>query len=226
MNKITGLKEGKNRGKRINVYVDGKYAINLLAEVVIQERLKVGQELTTDQLESLAVVNRYQQCRNSAIRYLAYRQRSEEEVRQRLQRHGYDIDCIEKTISRLKENGLIDDTEFARFWIDNRESFSPRSRRLTGVELKQKGVSKDIIDTAIREVNDSESAYRAALNKVHRLPQSDFRDFRNRLGQYLNRKGFSYDVIQATVEKLWNEYGSHPAASSRYDDCISSSYRD
>ena len=207
MNKVTGLKEGKNREKRINVYVDGKFAVNLLAEVVIKEGLKVGQELTTDQLESLAVVDRYQRCRNSAIRYLGYRQRSEDEVRQRLQRHGYDTECIEKTISGLKDKGLVDDTAFARFWKENHESFSPRSRRLTALELRRKGLDSDIIEKVTGEMDDSESAYRAALGKARRLSLTDNVGFRRRLAGYLVRRGFGYDVVQETVNKIYRESG-------------------
>lgn len=210
MSKITRLTAGKSREKRVNVYLDGKYAGNLLAEVVFKKGLKVGQELSEVELEELTGADRYQRCLNAAIRYLGYRPRSEAEIRQRLQKHGFDADCTDKALARLKEQGLVDDTAFARFWKDNRESFSPRSRRLTKLELQRKGLDNDTIEQVINEVDDSDSAYRAALSQARRLSPSDYQVFRRRLGEHLGRRGFGYDVIKETVEKVWREYENSP----------------
>jgi regulatory protein len=205
MSKITGLKPGKTREKRINVFLDGKLAIGVLAEVALKEGLKVGQELPESYLASLAGLDRFQRCHNAAIRFLGYRPRSEVEIRQRLLRRGFDNDCLEKTIARLKEQGLIDDIAFARFWKDNRQEFSPRSRRLTQLELKRKGLSPEAIEQVIGELDDSESAYRAALNRARRITEPDYQVFRRRLAGYLGRRGFTYSVIDATTKKVWQE---------------------
>jgi regulatory protein len=206
MSKITRLTAGKSREKRVNVHLDGKYAFSLLAEVVLKEGLRVGQELSDEQLEDLTGVDRYQRCLNAAIRFLGYRPRSEAEIKQRLQKHGFDGKLTDKALARLKEQGLVDDTAFARFWIDNRESFSPRSRRLTKLELQRKGLGNDIIEQVVGEVDDNDSAYRAALSKARRLSPSDYQVFRRRLGEHLGRRGFGYDVIKDTVERVWKEY--------------------
>jgi regulatory protein len=206
MSKITELKAGKTREKRVNVFLDGKLALGLLTETALKEGLKVGEEVTENRMEALAVADRYQRCLNAAIRYLGYRPRSEAEIKQRLQRHGFDSECTEKALARLKEQGLVDDTAFARFWKENREAFSPRSRRMTKLELKRKGLNSDIIEQVISEVDDGDNAYRAALGRAHRLSTSDYQTFRQRLGEYLGRRGFSYSVIKETTERVWKEH--------------------
>jgi regulatory protein len=206
MSKITRFVKGKSREKRVRVFVDGKYTCTLLAEVVLKEGLRVGQELSAGQIEALTGKDHYQRCLNAAIRYLGYRPRSEAEIKRRLQRHGFDAESTARALSLLKEQGLVDDTAFARFWKDNRESFSPRSRRLTGLELRRKGLSNDIIEQVTGEIDDSESAYQAALSKARRLSPVDYRDFRRRLGAYLGRRGFGYDVIHDTLERVWREH--------------------
>jgi regulatory protein len=206
MSKITGLKKSKGREKRIQVFLDGKPALKLLAEVAFNENLRVGQELTENHLETIAGLDRFQQCYNAAVRYLSYRPRSEAEIKQRLQRHGYDNSLLDKVITKLREQGLVDDTAFARFWIDNRGTFRPRSRRMTRMELRRKGLAMDVIEQAVNDIDDRESAYRAALARTRRLFPTDYPLYRQRLGQYLGRRGFSYDVINETVQKIWKEY--------------------
>lgn len=206
MRKITAIRIGKVRGKRVNVFLDNKLAFSLEAEVAIREGLLVEQELSAGQIETLVRSDRFHRCFNAAAHYLSYRPRSEFELRERLHRRGFN-DSIEEVIAKLKEQGLVDDVAFAQFWKDNRESFSPRSRWLTQLELRRKGVADEIIDEVVDKIDDNNNAYRAALSKARSLPLSDYQGFRHRLGEYLKRRGFNYRVIDHIVEQLWHELG-------------------
>jgi len=207
MRKITAIRVGKGRRKRVRVFLDGRFAFSLEAEVAVREGLRVEQGLSANQIEALARSDHFHRCLNAAAHYLGYRPRSEAEVRERLQRRGFDGDSVDAVIAKLKEQGLVDDMAFAQFWKDNRESFSPRSQWLTKLELRRKGVGNDIIDQVVDAVDDADSAYRAAVSKARSLPQSDYQSFRRRLGEYLKRRGFGYGVINHTVERVWQERG-------------------
>ena len=208
MGKITALRVGRGRKKRVNVSLDGRFAFSLEAEVALKEGLQVGQELSTSQIEALARSDHYHRCLNAAAHYLSYRPRSESELRERLHQRGFDGDSVEAVLAKLKEQGLIDDMAFAQFWKDNREAFSPRSQWLTKLELRRKGIASNIIDQIADTIDDEDSAYRAALSKARSLPLSDYQSFCRRLGAYLKRRGFSYGVINHTIERLWPELES------------------
>jgi len=205
MSKITGIKIAKGHKKRVKVFLDGEPALGLLAETVRQEKLKTGQEIDQSRIGILESQDKLQRCLNAALRLLGYRPRSEKELKQRLQRHGFESDCIDKALDKLKEQGLVDDIAFARFWKENRETFSPRSRRLTRLELRRKGLSGDVIEQVIGEIDDSASAYQAALKRAPRLAGTDFQEFRQRLGGYLGRRGFNYSIINEITERVWKE---------------------
>jgi regulatory protein len=207
MKKVTAIREGRRRGKRVNVFLDGRFAFSLEAEVAVKQGLGVGQELSEGDIEALARADLFQRCLSAALRYLSYRPRSEAELRGRLHRRGFDGDNVEAALAKLKEQGLVNDLAFAQFWKDNRQSFRPRSQWLTRLELKQKGVTEDIIDQVVAEVDDEDSAYRAAVGRARTLPRSDYHGFRRRLGEYLKRRGFGYGVISHTVERVWQERG-------------------
>jgi regulatory protein len=209
MSVITRLATARSRDRKINIYLDGKYTLSLPAEVVIQEGLKTDQELSASRLKSLAAAEKQNRCLNAAIRYIGYRPRSEYEVRQRLQRRGFDGDCLDKVITSLKEQGHIDDTSFARFWKENRQDFSPRSRRLTRMELRRKGIDNELIERIVSEVDDNDSAYRAALMKARRLSTADYQLFRRRMGEYLKRRGFTHEVIDSATARVWREQGNN-----------------
>jgi regulatory protein len=207
MRKVTAIRAGRGRGKRVNIFLDGKFAFSLEAGVALKENLEIGQELSEGNIEALTRADLRHRCLNAAIHYLSYRLRSEAELRQRLQRRGFDGDNVEAALAKLREQGLVNDLAFAQFWKDNRQSFSPRSQWLTRLELRQKGVAGDIIDQVVADVDDEDSAYRAALSRARSLPRSDYQSFRRRLGEYLRRRGFGYRVISHTVERLWQEKG-------------------
>ena len=205
MNKITAIQIGKSRGKRVNVSLDGRFAFSLAAEVVLKEGLRVGQELSAADVEALAGSDHFHRCLNAALYCLSYRPRSEFELKERLHRRGFDGDSVGAVLARLREQGLVDDMAFAQFWKDNRESFSPRSQRLTSLELRRRGVAEETIAQVVGVIDDDDSAYRAALSKARSLSPSDYQSFRQRLAGYLKRRGFSYGVINHTVERVWQK---------------------
>ena len=207
MNRITKITEGKGREKRLNIFLDDSFSFSLLAEVAVKEGLRVGQELSAARVDALTGADRYQRCFNAAVRYLGPRPRSETEIRRRLLQRGFDRESINKVIVSLREQGLADDNAFARYWKENREAFSPRSRQLTRLELRQKGLADEAIEPAVSEISDGDSAYRAALARARRISVPDYQTFRRRLGDYLRRRGFSYDVINTAVAKVWDQQG-------------------
>jgi len=206
MSKITELREGRGREKRVQVFLDGSPVFSLQADVAAQEDLHVGQELTSQQIAQLTDADRLQRCLNASTHYLGYRPRSESELRLRLRRRGFDNKSIEAVLLKLKEQEYLDDVAFARFWKDDRNTFSPRSQRLIQRELRQKGVNEEIIEQVVTTIDEDESAYRAASNRYRRGIITDYQQFRRHLGNYLLRRGFSYEVINRTMERLWQEY--------------------
>ncbi|MCX7912387.1 MAG: recombination regulator RecX [Dehalococcoidales bacterium] len=193
----------------MEVLVDGRPAWKLPVAAVVREGVKEGQELTEERASRLAVLERYEQCLRRALHLLSYRPRSEAEVRERLLRHGFDGDTVTSVLGRLREEGLLDDLTFARFWKENREVFRPCGRRKTALELRRKGISDEIIKEVTADIDEDANAYNAALSRAKKLPLDDYQLFRRRLGGYLARRGFGYGVIDGVVARLWKELTGH-----------------
>jgi regulatory protein len=150
---------------------------------------------------------------DTALRFLAQRPRTEYEVRQRLRRAGVDEAAAEATLRQLRQHRLVDDAAFARYWLEQRQTFRPRGARLLRAELARLGVEA----TLAREVTASESeavtaedAYRAAARRAGQLRGLERRAFEARLGAFLGRRGFEWDTIAGVVERLWQETHASP----------------
>ena len=147
-----------------------------------------------------------------ALRYLAARPRSEHEVRRRLRRTGLDETVIETLLGRLRSSGLVDDVAFAEYWVEQRQTFRPRGSRLLEAELRQHGVSAELATAAAEPADASaeDDASRVGRKRAVQLSRLDERTFRTRLGQTLARRGFDWDTIATTVDRLWTELHAAP----------------
>lgn len=201
---ITAI-EKQRRRRRANVYLDGRYALSLSLDLVAQAGLRKGDTLSAQQLDSLRQADVRDQAHEAALRLLAYRPRSETEIRQRLARRGWPPELVQETIARLREQGLLSDAAFARFWVEVRDQSSPRGHRLLWQELAAKGIEREVARQAIANVAEEDAALRAAQKKAQHLQGEDYHIFRRRLGDFLLRRGFAYSTVRDTVERLWRE---------------------
>jgi len=142
-----------------------------------------------------------------ALRFLAQRPRSEQEVRRRLQRAGTDEAAVESVLERLRAHALVDDTAFAEYWVEQRQTFRPRGARLLRAELRQHGIDASAAEAAAEttEASAADDAYRAAYKRARQLTSADERAFKSRLAQFLARRGFAWDTISVAVNRLWDE---------------------
>ena len=81
------------------------------------------------------------------LRLLSLRSRSEHEIEARLKEKGYSAGTKKLILDLLKKNGLIDDLKFAGEWIDSRMRSNPKGKKALRIELVNKGISKEVIDT-------------------------------------------------------------------------------
>lgn len=205
MPRITAL-EAQRQAERVNVSLDGEFAFGLAVITAQRAGLRIGGELSAVEIDELLTEDVFQKAYARALILLGYRPRSEAEVRQRLNRAKFEPPVVERVVARLRTDGLLDDREFARYWAENRATFNPRGARLISQELRLKGVERTAIEEAVQEiVDDEQGALAAGRKKLRQLAGLDYPDFRQKLGNYLARRGFAYDVAKEAVNKLWQE---------------------
>ncbi len=204
--KVTALTPQQRNKERVNVYLDGKFAFGLAA--IVAARLKPGQSLSDEEFRRLQALDEVEEAYNKTLNYLAYRPRSRVELERYLKEKKVSEEASAAVIERLGRAQLIDDQDFARYWVENREQFAPRSKRALRSELRQKGLSDTDVQAAVADVDEEHSAYEAARKRAPRLAALDRETFYRRLSGFLQRRGFGYDVVKRVVSRLWQEHGA------------------
>jgi regulatory protein len=210
--RITDIKVQRRNRKRVNIYLDGEYAfsVGLLAAASLGR----GDVLSDGEIENLRRLDSAETAHDRTLNYLGYRPRSNAEVRHYLTGKGFSEQVVDEVIVRLSEAGLLDDLAFARYWVENRETFRPRGRILLRQELRQKGISDRLIDKVLTETDEGESAYAAGIERAKRYAQLDDEAFREKMSGFLRRRGFDYEVVRETVLRLLTLRADDEFASS------------
>lgn len=200
---ITALTAQKRNADRVNVYLDGEFAFGLALTAALE--LVVGQELSAQDVAALQAQDDVERARDSALRLITYRPRSTAEVRRHLRSKQFDDAVIDQAIERLARVDLLNDAAFAAYWIEQRETFKPRSQLALRQELQEKGLSREIIDQALEMVDETDAARRAAEKQAYRWAALPEDEFRLKLGRFLQRRGFTYDIIKQTTQEVWQD---------------------
>ena len=221
MSKITDIQIQKKKTDRVNIYIDDKFAFGLSVALRFENKLEIGQEISVQKAKEFIEKDQIERLVNKALRFLSFRPRSEKELRDYFAYKGrlaeikgeaekshYNV-SIDKVITKIQKIGQIDDKAFALWWVEQRLRFKPRASSLIKRELLAKGIGKEIIEEITKETKESKEAseenlaIRAASKKISSYQKLDQEKFRNKMGQFLARKGFSWEVIKKVVDSLF-----------------------
>ena len=202
MAQITAIKPQEKRKNRFNVYLDGQFALAISNELLVREGLKVGQELLPEKREELVAKDRLGKAQEQIYRFLSYRPRSEKEIYDYLGKKKLKDEEKEKIIKNLKEEKLIDDLEFARWFLEQRQTFRPKGSYALRQELRQKGIGEKIIDQVLPNREEELSLAKKALVKAEKKYASFLgREKKEKLMAYLRRRGFSWEAVKKAVDE-------------------------
>lgn len=203
MGVITSLEIQKRNKKRISVFIDEEYAFSVSLDEAV--KLHKGQVVSDEEIAQLTQDAAITVATDSAARLLAIRPRSTHEIRQNLAKKEISQPVIDAALERLMAFGYVDDRAFAEMWVRDRLTYKPTSPRALRFELRQKGIASSIIDQVLSDLDAEESAYRAAQAQERRLRGTERREFQNKLGAFLQRRGFTYEVVRTVTRRLMQE---------------------
>ena len=204
---VTEMKSQVRDPERVSVFIDGTFAFGISLEIALAEGVRIGEELDTSQVKALVAKDEVGRATGAALNLLSRRPRSSQEVRTRLKQKGFSGLAVDEALTRLEGWHYIDDADFARYWVENREANRPRGRRLLEQELRHKGVDREIARSAIdaAEPDEFAAALDLATGKMRSYSSLDPQVARRRLAGFLGRRGYGFDVIGPVLQRVFGE---------------------
>lgn len=212
--KITALTAQQKDPDRVNVIIDGKFRFSLDIVQIGDLGIRVGQELTEQELTELETESQFGKLYARALEYCLRRPHSSREVRDYLYRKtlsrrykskktgefkekpSVSQSVANRVFDRLTEKGYVDDEKFTQFWIENRNQRKGVSRRKLQAELIAKGIDQSIIVKYLSETdrNDMDELQKIIAKKASKYSNEQ------KFIQYLLRQGFLYDDIKQALD--------------------------
>lgn len=203
---VTRIVQQKDKN-RANIYLGGKFAFGTSLESLLKHRLKTGNELDPQTVKQLKEESNAEKIYARVLRFATLRQRSQKEIEDWFKRKKVDISTAKKVFNRLKKLDLVNDREFAKWWIQQRTTFRSHSRKLLSYELRQKGVEQEIIAQVLKtaEVPSETELAKTALRKKFKSLSSLTQKQLQKVYGFLARRGFSWGVIKQAVDEVGQE---------------------
>lgn len=199
---ITALEIQKHNKERVNVFLDGQFALGVT--VLVAATLRKGQYLSDVEIEKLKQEDERNKAYAHAIRFLGFRARSQAEMVRYLRDKGYSAEVVDEIVGRLVNEQYLDDEAFARFWLEDRERFRPRGQQALRYELRQKGITDEVIDTVLTDLDEDELAWKAVESKLYRWKNLGEQDLKKKIVGFLNRRGFNYETANKVFNRAWS----------------------
>lgn len=202
MPKITKIKLQRNQ-KRANIFSDGKYLLALPIEVVAKENLRVGQEISEEEIKDLVFDNEYHRLLDAIYNLISRRPRAKAEIEKYLHGKHTSTGVSQKIIEKLEKNNYINDKEFSRWWLEQRQTFRQKGKLALKAELRQKGVDEETIRGVLEtEVNEIPLAQKALQKKAMTFGRQPEKDRHRKMFAFLAQKGFSYETIKTVLDEV------------------------
>lgn len=199
---ITGITpQGKDK-TRCNIEVDGRFYCGMKLETVMQNRLKVGMTVAPTYLAQLQIESEKNTALDKALRHISVSMKTEKQIRDYLKKKGYVAEISDYVIEKMKEYHFVDDGEYARSFAES--AAKNKGRRLIAVQLKQKGVSDEDVETAISALTGEKESALRMMEKYMRGKTAD-RKTRSKAYSYLISKGYDYDTAKSALNAFCGE---------------------
>lgn len=196
---VTSLEEyTKNKYK---VYLDGQFAFVLYKGELHRYGIELNKEISSDDYDAVMEEVIVKRAKKRVMYLLKSMDRTEGELRQKLKEGMYPKQACDIAIEYVKGYKYVDDERYADRYIEYKSS--SKSIRQMRAELKNKGLSEEIIDRTLENANtDETSVIIKYIRKRHYDINTADPKETAKLYRYLAGKGFGYNKIEEAFSKI------------------------
>lgn len=204
---ITKIEKQKNNEKRYSVFLDYEFAFGIDEIDLLYFKLKENEILEKEKYEYILNNLLLKKAKDKALKYLAYKIRTEKQVREKLLQEEFPEIIIEKVIKILKKYNYINDENYAKAFIKDKLNVKGYGIFKITYELKIQGISEEIFKKYLDDTlffDEQQKAIELLRKKVRKINEIDYKE-KQKLYSYLARRGFSFDTINNSLNIVLEE---------------------
>lgn len=149
--------------------------------------------------------------KSDALRLLSFRPRSIAELKDRLKLKKHPAELIDETIELLKRQGLLDDAKFAKLYANSVVSSKPMGKKRLELDLVKKGLTPKAAKETLASIegyDEKKAAYDLVRGRFLRMEGLPVQTKKSRIFGFLQRRGFSSDIIYSVINDLFKNESS------------------
>ena len=196
---ITNITMQSKNIDRVNLYVDGSFYCGASRIAVYNHKLEIGVEIDKATLDKVIFDSDKDKAFDYALTYISKYTPTAKILTNKLYEKGYGKVIVDYTVDKCKNYGYINDEEYARSYVALNSNIKGKTR--LKMELRNKGVSEDIIERALSQMQSNDSCQELA--KKHSKNQ-DIHDpkYRAKLIRFLQYRGYEWEDISQALAVL------------------------
>lgn len=196
---VTDIEYGE--GRKYKIYLNDALAFELYKSEIKSCGLIVGQELEEELHQKILYQVIGKRAKKRAMHILEKHDKTEQQLRQKLQENRYPLESIECAVEYVKSYGYIDDVSYAKRYVTYR--IKKKSKKQLKMELCAKGISREIISLVFEEMEDSQvDTIKDMILKKSKNRTVLEQEEKNKIKMWLMGKGFSYSEIDQAFREL------------------------
>ena len=213
------VKYKKMANSRYKVYLDDSHELLLYEDVILKYNLLIRKDIDEKLIIEMDKYNQECDVYYVALNSIKNRFRSVNELRGILLKKEYPMDLVDKAISKLLEQGYLNDRSYCKSFINNQMITTNNGPYKIIRELNEKKVDSTIIDEEI-EVFSSEEQ----IPRIKKLIEKGIKSNHNRGGVVLKQKiyndlknlGYDISLINSIISTY--DFGNNlDIAKKEYD---------
>lgn len=197
---VTAVEQQKHDKEKYSIFIDGTFAFGLIMQDILYFKLKEGAEISETTYNFIMENLIYIKAQDTALHYIGYKMRTEQEVKKKLEDKQYAEEVTERVIEFLKKYHYVDDFNYAQKYIKQSIRLKPKGKLALKMELRQKGVQENIIVQVLEQaqLNELDCMIQLIEKKGGILALSDTKK-KQKIISFLQRRGYSYDKIKEAI---------------------------
>lgn len=191
--------------KRSKIYIDDEFAFVLYKGEFKEYGIVLDSELSETHYDAILNELLPKRAKLRGMALLTKKPYTEKQLRDKYADGFYPVEIVDEAIDYLKSFHYVDDVRYCMDYIDTYKD--SRSIMRMKNDLMNKGISKDDIQNAFSNIEDSEEGLPNEFEQIRRLIEKkhinvDSLDYKEKqkLMASLMRKGYGFDILSRIIK--------------------------